>query len=170
MNTVLVDLYWQLGEYISRKLETATWGEGVVDALALYIHAVIPISGDLPGGTCSGWASSSTLIRVSKKCHLFVTLAVPKAEELVTTSYRHGSKEKAKAFFLDGMTQAMCRLAQQTHPAFPVTFYYAFKQAENDGKDGTGSTGWDTFLDAVIHAGFAISGSWPMRTVRGLGR
>jgi putative DNA methylase len=95
---------------------------------------------------------------------LFPTLAVPKAEELVATPYRFGSKEKADAFFLDGMTQAMRLLAQQAHPAFPVTIYYAFKQAENDRTDGTASTGWDTFLDAVIRAGFAISGTWPMRT------
>ncbi len=54
---------------------------------------------------------------------LFATLAVPKAEELVATPYRHGSKEKAEAFFLDGMTQAMHRLAEQAHPAFPVTIY-----------------------------------------------
>ena len=95
---------------------------------------------------------------------LFATLAAPKAEELVATPYRHGSKEKAEAFFLGGMTQAMHRLAEQAHPAFPVTIYYAFKQSESDGTDGTASTGWDTFLDAVIRAGFAISGTWPMRT------
>jgi len=97
---------------------------------------------------------------------LFSTLAVPKAEELVATPYRHGSKEKAEAFFLDGMTQAMHRLADQAHAAFPVTIYYAFKQSEteSEGEGGTASTGWDTFLDAVIHAGFAISGTWPMRT------
>ena len=29
---------------------------------------------------------------------------------------------------------------------------------------GTASTGWETFLDAVIRAGFATSGTWPMRT------
>src|SRR5207247_8262773 len=95
---------------------------------------------------------------------LFATLTVPKAEELVATPYRHGSKEKAETFFLDGMTQAMHRLAEQAHPAFPVTIYYAFKQAESDGADGTTNTGWDTFLAAVIEAGFAISGTWPMRT------
>ena len=98
---------------------------------------------------------------------LFTTLAVPKAEELVATPYRHGSKEKAEAFFLDGMTKAMHRLAEQTHPAFPITIYYAFKQSESDGCDGISSTGWDTFLDAVIRAGFAISGTWPMRTELG---
>ena len=37
VNTALIDLYWQVGEYISRKLETAAWGEGVVDELARYI-------------------------------------------------------------------------------------------------------------------------------------
>jgi putative DNA methylase len=95
---------------------------------------------------------------------LFATLAVPKAEELVATPHRHGSKEKAEAFFLDGMTQAMHRLAEQAHPAFPITIYYAFKQVERDGDDGATNTGWDTFLAAVIEAGFAISGTWPMRT------
>jgi len=95
---------------------------------------------------------------------LFATLAVPKVEELVATPYRHGSKSKAETFFLDGMTQAMHRLAEQAHPAFPVTIYYAFKQAESDGGDGATNTGWDTFLAAVIEAGFAISGTWPMRT------
>jgi len=102
---------------------------------------------------------------------LFATLAVPKAEELVAMPYRHGSREKAEAFFLGGMTQAMHRLAEQAHPAFPITIYYAFKQSEteNDGQGGTASTGWDTFLDAVIGAGFAISGTWPVRT-EGSGR
>ena len=95
---------------------------------------------------------------------LFGTLAVPKAEELVATPYRHGTKEKAETFFLDGMTLAMHRLAEQAHPAFPVTIYYAFKQSESDGAEGTTNTGWDTFLAAVIKAGFAISGTWPMRT------
>ncbi|MFO0729648.1 MAG: hypothetical protein U0231_13115 [Nitrospiraceae bacterium] len=95
---------------------------------------------------------------------LFGTMAVPKAEELVATPYRHGSKEKAEAFFLDGMTKAMHRLAEQAHPSWPVTIYYAFKQSESDGDDGTTNTGWDTFLAAVIEAGFAISGTWPMRT------
>ena len=95
---------------------------------------------------------------------LFVTLAVPKAEELVATPYRHGSRQKAEAFFLDGMSLAVQRLAEQAHPGFPVTIYYAFKQSETKGDGGTVSTGWETFLDAVIKAGFAITGTWPMRT------
>ena len=98
---------------------------------------------------------------------LYATLAVPKAEELVATPYRHGSKDKAEAFFLDGMTRAIHNLAEQAHPAFPVTIYYAFKQAETKGDAGTSSTGWETFLDAVIRAGFALTGTWPMRTELG---
>jgi putative DNA methylase len=100
---------------------------------------------------------------------LFETLAVPKAEELVATPYRHGSKEQAETFFLDGMTKAMHRLAEQAHPAFPVSIYYAFKQSETDDAEGTTNTGWDTFLDAVLRAGFAVSGTWPLRT-EGAGR
>jgi putative DNA methylase len=95
---------------------------------------------------------------------LFSTLAVPKAEELVATPYRHGSKKGAESFFLNGMTMAMHRLAEQAHPAFPITIYYAFKQTESDGANGTTNTGWDTFLAAVIEAGLSISGTWPMRT------
>ncbi len=61
------------------------------------------------------------------------------------------------------MTQALRNLAEQAHPGFPVTIYYAFKQA--DSKDtGTTSTGWETFLETIIQAGFTITGTWPMRT------
>ena len=95
---------------------------------------------------------------------LFATLAVPKADELVATAHRHGDKAGAEAFFLGGMGQAMRRLAEQAHPAFPVTIYYAFKQSETKGKEGTSSTGWETFLEAVIKAGFSVTGTWPMRT------
>ena len=97
---------------------------------------------------------------------LFATLAVPKAEELVATPYRHGSKGEAETFFLNGMGKAMQRLAEQAHPGFPVTIYYAFKQSEKKGDEGTVSTGWETFLAAVIRSGFALSGTWPMRTER----
>ncbi len=96
--------------------------------------------------------------------YLFTTLAVPKVDELVATPYRHGSKVKAEKFFLDGMGQAMCRLAEQAHPGFPVTIYYAFKQCETKGNSGISSTGWETFLAAVIQSGFAVTGTWPMRT------
>ena len=95
---------------------------------------------------------------------LFATVAVPKDEELVATPYRHGNKEKAEIFFLGGMTNAVRRLAEKGHPGFPVSIYYAFKQSETKGEIGASSTGWETFLDAVIRSGFTITGTWPMRT------
>ncbi len=98
---------------------------------------------------------------------LFATVAVPKAEELVATPYRHGSKDKAECFFLDGMTAAMHRVAEQAHPSAPVTIYYAFKQSETRDEKGTSNTGWETFLEAVLRAGFALTGTWPMRTELG---
>jgi putative DNA methylase len=95
---------------------------------------------------------------------LFATVAAPKADELVATPHRHATKEEAEEYFLDGMTRAVTRMAQVTHPAFPVTIYYAFKQSETEGEGETASTGWQTFLDAVVRAGFAVTGTWPMRT------
>ena len=77
---------------------------------------------------------------------LFSTLAVPKAEELIATAYRHDSKEAADTFFLTGMTRALGQLSKQAHSEFPVTIYYAFKQSETKGEAGTASTGWETFL------------------------
>ena len=104
---------------------------------------------------------------------LFATVAVPKAEELVATPYRHGSKGAAETFFMEGMKKAMHRLAELSHVGLPVTIYYAYKQSETDAESGTTSTGWETFLEAVVTAGFSITGTWPMRTelmTRSVGR
>jgi putative DNA methylase len=97
---------------------------------------------------------------------LLATIAVPKAEELVATPYRHGTKDNAEKFFLRGMTEAMHNIAVQAHPAAPITIYYAFKQSETESSEGTSSSGWETFLDAVLKSGLAITGTWPMRTER----
>ena len=100
---------------------------------------------------------------------LFSTLATPKAGELVATPYRHGGQDEADSFFLEGMTRAMRRLADMAHPALPITIYYAFKQSENSSGIGASSTGWQTFLNALIQAGLAVTGTWPVRT-EGAGR
>jgi putative DNA methylase len=100
------------------------------------------------------------------------TLLVPKDAELVATPYRHGGREKAEAFFLEGMTRALAELARRSVPNVPTTIYYAFKQSEESEAAGTAalpgisSTGWQTFLDAVSRAGFGIVGTWPVRTER----
>ena len=100
---------------------------------------------------------------------LFATMSVPKTEELVATPYRHRSKTAAETYFLNGMSQALRQLSEQAHPAVPVTIYYAFKQTEKKWSTGKISTGWETFLGAVIRSGFAITGTWPMRTERPTG-
>lgn len=96
---------------------------------------------------------------------LFATVAVPKSDELVSTPGRHGGREAAESFFLHGMTEAIRNIAHNAHEAFPVTIYYAFRQSET-GEGGTTSTGWETFLDAVLLAGFTVKGTWPVRTER----
>ena len=97
---------------------------------------------------------------------LFSTMLVPKSEELIASPYRHdGSVEKAKNFFEDGMLSACKQMYQYAREDIPVTIYYAYKQSDSDDS-GTASSGWETMLSAVVNAGFAITGTWPMRTER----
>jgi putative DNA methylase len=94
---------------------------------------------------------------------IFGLIATPKADELIAAPYRHGGKKEAEAYFLSGMTQAISRMVTLSPDGFPATIYYAFKQSEI-ADEGISSTGWATFLQAVIEAGFAVVGTWPMRT------
>ncbi|MBM6871307.1 DUF1156 domain-containing protein [Pseudoflavonifractor phocaeensis] len=100
--------------------------------------------------------------------NLFRTMLVPKTEELVATPYRFdGSVEKARDFFEDGMLHTCQQIYQYAREDVPVTIYYAYKQSDTDTGENetkTASTGWETMLSAVIQAGFAITGTWPMRT------
>nr|WP_243444334.1 hypothetical protein [Acetobacter persici] len=98
----------------------------------------------------------------------FSTVQTPKSSELVASPYRHGGKVSAEEFFMNGMSRAMVRIAHATNPDFPATIYYAFKQSEIE-KEGISSTGWATFLEAVIRAGQVVVGTWPMRTERDTG-
>ncbi|MGK5094609.1 DUF1156 domain-containing protein [Deltaproteobacteria bacterium TL4] len=128
------------------------------------------------------------LRRSLNKVHpqLFSTMLVPKAPELVATPYRFGgNKNKARQFFEEGLGQVFQRARESAHPEFPLTVYYAFKQTEESESDLSGSegvspsgragrspsdssasTGWETMLEGLIQAGFAIVGTWPMRTER----
>ena len=99
---------------------------------------------------------------------LFGTMLVPKVEELIATPYRHdGSVENAKSFFEDGMLSACKQMYRYAREDVPVTIYYAYKQSDTDDR-GTASSGWETMLGAIVNAGFAITGTWPMRTERGV--
>lgn len=99
---------------------------------------------------------------------LFSTLATPKEQELVAAPYRFGGdKDKARDFFEAGLQKAFQQTYQASHPEYPFSVFYAFKQTESDeSADGvvTASTGWETMLEGLIRAGFSITGTWPMRT------
>lgn len=97
---------------------------------------------------------------------LFSTMMVPKAEELIATPYRHnGSTAEAKTFFEDGMLATCKQIYKYAREDVPVTIYYAYKQSDTDtDTNTTASSGWETMLSAIINAGFAITGTWPMRT------
>ena len=112
---------------------------------------------------------------------LFGTLLVPKAAELVAEPFRHGGREAAQRFFEEGLLNVFKRIRSAQSAEYPLTVYYAFKQAESDSDDDNdatannpkskthnpqSSTGWETMLEGLIQSGFAINGTWPIRTER----
>ena len=97
---------------------------------------------------------------------LFSTMLVPKAEELVANPYRHSGKDGAKKFFEDGFRTVFANARRSANPDYPMTVYYAFKQTETS-TEGRTSTGWSTILEGMIHSGWSITATWPMRSERG---
>jgi len=101
---------------------------------------------------------------------LFSTLLVPKAQELIASPYRfEGDRDKARKFFEEGFRKAFEKFRVAQNQDFPMTVFYAFKQSEATEAEGSGtasvvSTGWETMLEGLLHAGFQITGTWPMRT------
>jgi putative DNA methylase len=116
---------------------------------------------------------------------LFRRLTTPKGDDLVATPYRFpdgdipswvggianlssawprmNSKERADAFFMQGMSQALGAMRNAATEGDPLTIYYAFKQSEV-GHEGVTSPGWASFLEAVVGAGLGVDGTWPIRT------
>jgi len=133
----------------------------------------IAVSTDPPYYDNIGYADLSDYFYVwLRKClkdifpKVFRTMLVPKEEELIATPYRHnGSAAEAKAFFEDGMAKACQQMYLYTRDDIPVTIYYAYKQSDSEEVNETkASSGWETMLNAIIQAGFSITGTWPMRT------
>jgi putative DNA methylase len=114
---------------------------------------------------------------------LFATVVVPKKDEIVASPYRFdGSRKAANEFFESSLGRAFQQMRGAICQEYPLTVFYAFKQIEavsdaadeGDGEEedapaeadvsGAASTGWETMLEGLIQAGFAITGTWPMRT------
>lgn len=140
---------------------------------AARIYSKVIISTDPPYYDNIGYSDLSDffyvwLRRSLKDIHpsLFSTMLVPKAEELVANPYRHGGKDGARDFFEDGFRSVFARAREGANPDYPMTVYYAFKQSETT-VNGRTSTGWSTILEGMIHAGWTITATWPMRSERG---
>lgn len=103
---------------------------------------------------------------------LFSTLLTPKEKELVASPFRfRGNKKDAESFFEHGLAESFERMRALQNPDFPLTMFYAFKQAEETAEDGDlatvlASTGWETMLNGLLDAGFMVTGTWPMHTER----
>lgn len=167
-------------ESVAKALErTPAYGEGSVrqvDANAALegLHDPI-VSTDPPYYDNIGYADLSDFfyvwLRRSLKDvypNLFSTLLTPKTQELVATPYRfEGSRQAANRFFEQGLRGFFVRAREAQHPDFPMTLFYAFKQTEAEGDGGAvASTGWDTMLTGLVDSGYAVTGTWPVRTER----
>lgn len=93
------------------------------------------------------------------------TMLTPKVDELVANPYRHGGKDGAAKFFVDGFNSVFHHIRMGANSNVPITVYYAYKQQDSDNK-GTSSTGWYTLLDGLIGAGWEITATWPIRSER----
>jgi putative DNA methylase len=92
---------------------------------------------------------------------LLATMLTPKADELVADPFRH---EDAEKFFEEGYWKVFGRICEGGPVGFPITVFYAYKQAETDDDGNQTSTGWDTLLEGMVKAGWVITGTWPIRT------
>jgi putative DNA methylase len=97
---------------------------------------------------------------------LFSTVLVPKSDELVANSYRHGGRDGAKKFFEEGFRNVFAAARDGALDAYPISVWYAFKQSETSD-DGTASSGWETLLEGMIRSQWEITSTWPMRGERG---
>jgi putative DNA methylase len=148
------------------------------DAMSAHFPKNIIISTDPPYYDNIGYANLSDYFYIwlrqsLKKIYksVFTTIMVHKSDELVADPYRlQRGKEAAKLFFENGLKKVFSNFYQCASTDFPLTIFYAFKQKEAEGVAGDGkmaSTGWETMLAALIDSGFAITGTWPIKTERG---
>jgi putative DNA methylase len=94
---------------------------------------------------------------------LLGTIQTPKAEELVAEPFRHGGADAAKEFFEQGFRDVFSHIRRDAVLDFPTTVFYAFKQSD-DNAEGTASTGWQTLLEGLVHGGWEVTATWPVRS------
>ncbi|MBI4514360.1 MAG: DUF1156 domain-containing protein [Deltaproteobacteria bacterium] len=78
--------------------------------------------------------------------------------ELIDEASRHGNDAaKSKQAYEDGMAMAFVRCAAALRSEGRLVIVFANKQPD----------AWETLVSAIIRAGFAVDGSWPVETERG---
>ncbi len=93
---------------------------------------------------------------------LFRSILTPKEDEMIAAP-RFGDKDKQRKRFEELMLRAFKRIQEKCSKDYPSSIFYAYKQ-ELLERGGRASTGWETFLNAVIKTGLQIKGTWAMRT------
>ena len=177
---------WVLKPFDHNRIPAAGLGSIVSLDAAQNHYPVRPviISTDPPYYDNIGYADLSDFFYVwLRRClhrtwpDLFRRLTTPKTEELIATPYRRrepsglsladsdalSDKDRAEAFFMGGMRQALAAMRIAARDEEPLAIYYAFKQSEV-AEGGVTSAGWAAFLQAVVNAGLSVDGTWPIRT------
>jgi len=90
---------------------------------------------------------------------LFAGILVPIQEEMIAAP----RFDNANTRFESLLKQTLKHIRERCSEAFPSSIVYGYKQQEQE-REGTTSTGWDTMLTALVSVGFQIIGTWPMRT------
>jgi putative DNA methylase len=151
-------------EVVTRLPSQAPGTAGRADAASLEAAPPALIATDPPYYDNVGYADLSDFFYIWLRRSLrdlypglFDTLLTPKAAELVATPYRFGGRKRAGAHVQDGFVRAFSRMRSTQATDGPLILFYAFKQAEGGG-------GWETMLEGLLGAGFAVTGTWPMRT------
>ncbi len=106
------------------------------------------------------YADISDFFYVWLKCtigHLypehFASEGTPKKSEAVADATRHGgSKDRARQAYEDMMAQSFAEAHRVLKPGGNLTVIYAHKT----------TLGWSTLVDALRHAGFAVTEAWPL--------
>jgi putative DNA methylase len=161
--------------WVARAIENLPGGAGnaVQEDAATRAYDGVLVSTDPPYYDNMGYSSLSDFFYVwlRQMLHdtfpeLMDTVLTPKAQELVADPFTQGSEEAARRFFEDGFKLVFARVRESAQREFPITVYYAFKQAETDTDGQHASTGWETLLEGLLSAGWTVTGTWPMRTER----
>lgn len=91
---------------------------------------------------------------------LFAGISTPKDEEMIAEPTRF---ESPRERFEGLLRKTLGLLRKHCSTEFPSSIFYAYRQQEEE-REGTTSTGWETMLTAIVASGFEIVGTWPMRT------